>query len=124
MATFKTLSLYILSILFIGIGINHFVHAANFGKIVPPYIPFPLASVYLSGIFEILLGAGLLIKRVRRYAAIGLILLLIAVFPANVYMYTSGKFPQFSQALLFVRLPMQFILIAWAAWFAKKTNLL
>ncbi|MBA3649439.1 MAG: DoxX family membrane protein [Chitinophagales bacterium] len=123
MKIFKNLSLYLLSVLFIGIGINHFIHVSNFLKIIPPYVPFPLAGVYISGIFEILLGAGLLIKRFRRYAAIGLILLLIAVLPANVYMYTSGEFPQYSQTLLLIRLPLQVILIAWAAWFAKKEPL-
>src|ERR1700678_2174819 len=67
-------------------GVLHFLRPAMYMKIVPPYLPFPLAMVYISGAAEIAGGVGLLIPIVRRAAAFGLIALLVAVFPANVYM--------------------------------------
>ncbi len=116
----KHISLYIMALLYIGIGTNHFINPDKFQKIIPPFIPFPLACVYFSGLFEIIFGAGLLFKKYRRFAAIGLIILLIIVFPANLYMLTSGKFQQFPQWLLWLRLPLQLLLIAWAWVFVKK----
>jgi uncharacterized membrane protein len=88
-------------------------------KIMPPYLPWPLAMVYVSGAAEILGGLGLLIPRVRRSAALGLVALLIAVFPANIYMATNpveagaGSLPQ---AALWGRLLLQPLLIWWVLW--------
>lgn len=72
---------------FIVIGVLHFTHGAVFEAIVPPYLPAPLVLVYLSGLAEIAGGVGLLIPRLRWRAGIGLLLLLAAVFPANLHMY-------------------------------------
>ena len=104
-------------------GVLHFLSPDPFVAIVPDYLPSPLALVHVSGFFEILFGTGLLISRTRRYAAWGLILLFIAVFPANINMavhrlpLAGAVYP----VLNWVRLPFQIVLIAWAYWYTKKS---
>ena len=105
---------------FILVGILHFTHASIFVGIMPPYLPWHLELVWLSGVFEILGGMGLMIHQVRRFSAWGLLALLIAVFPANVHMAVNGVFidvplPQ-SQIGLWLRLPMQLVIAA-QVWF-------
>ena len=109
-----TIALYIMAAFFVYAGISHFTKKNFFMKAMPPYIPKPEAMVILSGIAEIVFGLGLLFEQTRTYAAWGIILLLIAVFPANVYMATSGKFKKIPQPLLWLRLPLQIVLIWWA----------
>ncbi len=86
---------------------------------MPPYLPFPLALVYISGFFEVLGGAGVLTPRFRKAAGWGLVALLIAVFPANLYMVTESE-PFTSRGIplwaLYARLPLQLALIAWVYW--------
>jgi uncharacterized membrane protein len=97
----------------------HFVRAPFFVSIVPPQLSHPLALVYISGLFEILGGIGLLIPQSRRFAGKGLILLLLAVFPANIYMFTKtlhAEGASLHTILLAVRLPLQFVLIALVNW--------
>jgi uncharacterized membrane protein len=89
---------------------------------MPDYIPNHKAMVLISGIAEILGGIGILIPYTRTYAAWGLILLLIAVFPANIDMFIKGYQKQgFSLYtwLTLLRLPLQFILIYWVYWAAE-----
>jgi len=113
----KNISLYVMAVLYIAGGILHFTKTSTYLRIVPPYIPYHLAVVYISGILEIVLGAGLFFDKLRHYSALGLIILLIAIFPANVYMLTSGLFTSIPRWVLWLRLPLQAVLIAWAAWF-------
>ena len=84
---------------------------------MPPYLPFHRELVYLSGACEVLGGLGLFPKRTRPAAGIGLVLLLFAVLPANVQMLldarAAGK-PSWWLALLWLRLPLQPVLMAWA----------
>ncbi len=80
---------YVAAIGFIAAGVMHFVHADWFTKIVPPAFPAPEALVAISGFFEIVGGVGLLIPPLRGAASWGLIALLIAVFPANIYMVAA-----------------------------------
>lgn len=110
-----TIDLAIMGGIYIFAGIMHFIVPKGFDKIVPPYIPKARLMVYLSGIAEILLGIALFFEPTRSYAAIGIILLLIAVFPANLYMaqlWRSKKHPY--TWLAYARLPLQFLLIWWA----------
>ena len=89
---------------------------------MPPYLPYHLELVYISGVFEILGGVGLLIPQVSRAAAWGLILLFIAVFPANVNMAVNDVvIDGMPHNLLayWLRLPFQGVLIAWAWWFTR-----
>ncbi|WP_336133822.1 DoxX family protein [Natronomonas amylolytica] len=106
-------------------GIMHFVAPESYVQIVPPSLPAPLALVYLSGVAEVGLGLGVLHPRTRPYAAWGLVALLLAIFPANVYMATSGVVIEGASAPIrdpsplarWARLPMQVVLIAWAWWY-------
>ena len=103
-------------------GVTHFIAPYPYVKIVPPQLPYPEAIVYISGFFEILGGIGLLVPFVSQAAAWGLVLLLIAVYPANINMAVNNihidNVPDgnWFQA---IRLPFQFVLIAWAYWFTK-----
>ena len=80
----KKITIYLMSIFYIHIGIKHFIDPYWFMKIMPPYLPYHLELVYLSGLFEILFGLLLLFKKTRYIASLGLISLLIAVFPSSV----------------------------------------
>jgi uncharacterized membrane protein len=96
-------------------GVMHFIRTGFFTSIVPPQLSHPLALVYISGVFEILGGIGLLVPKSRRFAGKGLILLLLAVFPANIYMFTKTHHmlgASLHTILLGIRLPLQFVLIA------------
>lgn len=101
-------------------GINHFLNAPFYLKMMPPYLPWHLTLVYVSGVCEIALGLLLLQPRFTKMAAWGLILLFIAVFPANLYMTMNPQlYPEINPAALYWRLPFQPIFIAWAYWFTR-----
>jgi uncharacterized membrane protein len=106
----------LLAAFFIGAGLNHFIAPSFYLAIVPAYLPRPEMLVVLSGVAEIAGGAGLLSARTRVVAGWGLIALLLAVFPANVQAISSGMsiaghaLPAW---LLWARLPLQPVLIAW-----------
>ena len=89
-AGFKKVSRYLMALAYLWVGSTHFTNPDFFVAIVPPYLKWPLALTYISGGFEILFGFGLLTPY-RKWAAFGLILLLIAVFPANIYLAFSTK---------------------------------
>jgi uncharacterized membrane protein len=100
--------------MFVAAGTAHFVWPGLFVEIVPPYLPTPKLLVYISGAVEILGGVGVLFPSVRVYAGWLLILLLLAVFPANVHMALHPEeFAQIPAWALYLRLPLQFVLIAW-----------
>jgi uncharacterized membrane protein len=105
----------------IGVGVDHFIAPDFFVKIVPRVLPAPLVLVWVSGFFEALGGVGLLIPRTRRAAGIGLVLLYIAVFPANINMCVhpelGGSIPLWA---LWLRLPFQLVFIALALWVSRK----
>ena len=120
--TLKNITVYSLSLLYIGVGFKHFTNIDFFLVIVPPYIPYPELMVYTSGLFEIVLGVLLVPRKTRKYGALGLLVLLIAVFPANIYLFTSeiaqNTFGISRQDAL-IRLPFQFPLILLAYWHSK-----
>ena len=84
-------------------------------EIMPPYLPWHLGLIYVSGVAEIVLGVAALIPALRRIAGWGLIALLIAVFPANIQMAFNG-FHSMPSWILWARLPIQVVLIAWVYW--------
>ena len=112
----------VLAVAIITVGITHFTHSAQFVRIVPPQLPDPLALVYISGVFEILGGIGLLIPIVSVAAAWGLIALFVAVFPANINQAINSipidGIPH-HPLLYWFRLPFQAVLIAWAWWYTR-----
>lgn len=104
-------------------GVCHFLLTDSFVRIVPPYIPWPLAAVYISGLFELLGAVGILIRRTRSAAGIGLMALTICVTPANVYMWTHAElFPEFPSALLAGRLVLQIFLLWLIGWSTRPVS--
>lgn len=118
---------YVMGALYVVAGAMHFVAPKVYAQIVPPQFPRPLQLVYLSGIAEIVLGVGVTISRTRRLSAWGLVLLLLSVFPANVYMATHDVViegvPEWagepSDAATWARLPLQGVLVLWAWWYTR-----
>ena len=104
---------------FIVVGVAHFLWPEPFESIVPPYLPAHLTLVYVSGVFEILGGLGILLGPTRQLAAWGLIALLIAVYPANIHMLVNDVYieglPK-SRLGLWLRMPMQFVFIFSVYW--------
>lgn len=120
----KSVALYLSVIGYIYVGLLHFIQPDFFLKIMPPYLPYHLPLVYASGFIEITLGFCLLFKKIRFFTAWGLILLLIAVYPANIYL-AFNETPQIALGISpfmasWVRLPLQFVFIGLAYWFTKS----
>ena len=119
--------LYVMGVFYAAAGVMHFVAPKVYARIVPPQFPKSVALVYLSGIAEIGLGVGVLLRRTRQQSAWGLIALLIAVFPANVHMATSDvatdTAPDWAEdttrAATWARLPLQGVLVLWAWWYTR-----
>ena len=118
----KLILIIISSIFYTIVGIKHFINPEFFLAIVPPYLPYHLELVYISGFFEILFGIMILFPRYRFYGSIGLILLLLAVFPANIYLAQSKEAQVTigtSQQIATWRLPIQGLLIFVAYWIRR-----
>jgi uncharacterized membrane protein len=114
-----TRSRRLLGIFFIGAGVNHFTMPGFYRKIVPPGMGDPATLVAVSGVAEIAGGLGVFVPRTRRAAGVGLIALLAAVFPANVYMARNpARFGQ-PRWVLYARLPLQPLAMLWA-WRATR----
>jgi uncharacterized membrane protein len=112
----------IFAALFIIGGIAHFLVPDLYMRIMPPYLPYHRALVLVSGVFEIALGILLLVPRTSHLAAWGLIALLIAVFPANLFMYQHSDRFRVSPTLLLLRLPLQGLLIVWAYLYTRSAR--
>jgi uncharacterized membrane protein len=111
-----------LAIFMVAGGTMHFVKPAFYMKIMPPYLPLHLELVYLSGVCEIGLGLLLLVRRLTRFAAWGIIALLIAVFPANIYVYQHQDVLPAPPLLHLLRLPLQVLFILWAYWYTRSSD--
>ena len=122
MSRTKTVSKFLLAIFMVGAGTMHFLRTDFYVKIMPPYLPLHRELVYLSGVFEIALGVSLLIPRLSRLAAWGIITLLIAVFPANIYVYQHQQLIPGSPILHLLRLPLQGMFLLWAYWHTRPTS--
>lgn len=115
----------ILAVCIVVAGILHFAVPVPFIRIVPGFLPYPAAIVYISGIIEIGLGIALLVPPVSHLAAWGLVALFIAVYPANLNMAINGiEISGIPNTWWFqaIRLPFQFVLIAWAYWYTKSSK--
>ncbi len=124
MPTLKQIFKWILSIIFVMAGIYHFINPSIYLRIMPPYLPAHLFLIYLSGFFQIVLGVLLVVPKFTPRAAWVLIALLIAVFPANIYMAINTQlFPEINPLLIWLRLPLQLLVLAWAFWFTRQKNL-
>ncbi len=117
MQKLKPIIRYLLALFFVLAGVNHFINPGFYLKIMPPYLPWHLVLVYLSGFLEIALGILLPIPKFTHLAAWGLIALLIAVFPANIHMAVNHElFPEYRAMTLWLRLPLQLVLMALSYW--------
>jgi uncharacterized membrane protein len=106
--------------LFVVGGVGHFVATDVYMKIMPPYLPYHRPLVLLSGVFEVVLGLLLMLPATSRLAAWALIALLVAVFPANVFMYQHPERFPLPPTLLLLRLPLQGVLILWAYAYTRR----
>ena len=117
----KILSIYIMGVFYIIVGVKHFQDPGWFVQIIPPILPYKYALVYISGLFEVLLGVLLMIPKSQSIAAKGLIILLICVYPANIYLaQTNGAALGISPLIAWGRLPFQFVFIGLAYWHSKE----
>jgi len=116
---FKIFSIYTIALFYISAGVTHFTNYDFFEAIVPPVLVFKSEIVYVSGVIEIVLGLLLCFKKTRHQAAWGIILLLIIIFPANLYLcfYEVPKEALgISKNEAFIRLPFQIPLLIIAYW--------
>ena len=123
MKIFKLFTILLMSIFYVRVGVHHFLDPEYFLNIMPPFLPYHLELVYISGFFEILLGLLLIFPKYRFYASWGLIILLIAVFPANIYLAQSEIAQQgldVSKEVAIWRLPFQALFIGLAYWHSKR----
>ncbi|HYW13031.1 MAG TPA: DoxX family protein [Longimicrobium sp.] len=112
----------VLATLFVFAGTLHFIIPDQYAAVMPPALPMHRALVFISGVAEIAGGIGLLVPRTRRAAGIGLILLLVAVWPANLQMLLNARAAgasMLAQTLFLLRLPLQLVLIYWV-WHASR----
>lgn len=119
----KLASLILMALFYSLAGVAHFTRPDFYLRMMPPYIPFHEAMVFVSGVAEVVLGIALLIPALRVYAAWGVIALLIAVFPANLHMAIANVpfgDPPAPSWWAWARLPLQAVLIAWAWWHTRE----
>jgi uncharacterized membrane protein len=120
--TWNRVGKWLFAAIFVASGIGHFVATDTYMKIMPPYVPWHRTLVLVSGVFDVVLGVCLLVPKTERVAAWGLVVLLIAVFPANIYLFqhpeiTPWWIPPIAHLL---RLPLQAVLIFWAWTSARR----
>ena len=116
----KNIFLYIMAVAYVAAGLNHLVRPGFYMRIMPPWLPYPQALVYISGVCEVLFGLLLFPQATRHLGAWLIILLLVAVFPANIQMtmnYYKYHNPYLWATIL--RLPLQLVLIWWAWLYTK-----
>ena len=114
--------LVIQAIFYIAGGVNHLWHPTPYVRIMPPHYAHPLGLVQLSGAAEILGGIGLLVPATRRISASGLIAMLLVYYDVHIFMATHPeRFAAIPAWALYARLPLQLVLIAWAAIYARRS---
>ncbi len=121
----RRVALLMLPVFYVGAGILHFTSPGFFVAIMPPYLPWHLELVHLSGLFEIALGLAVLPVATRAIAGWGLVALLIAVYPANIHMALNPE--RFVEAgtsigFIYARLPFQFLFMFWAWWATRPES--
>ncbi len=119
----KNIWLLIMTFVYVAAGINHFINPHFYLKIMPRYLPYPLELIYVSGVFEILLGFAMLPLKTRKIASLLIIGMLVVFTIVHVQMiidtYTNGGFKLW---IALIRLPLQYVLIRWSWLVYKKYN--
>jgi len=117
----RRIGLVVQAALYVAAGVNHFWHSGMYVAIMPPHWSHPLALVWVSGVAEVLGGVGLLVPLSRRFAAWGLVAMLVVYFDVHVWMALHPwLFAGVPRWLIYARLPLQFVLIAWAWVYARR----
>ena len=121
----RMLSIWSLGMMYTVVGFRHFSDPNFFTQIVPPRLPFPKELVFFTGGWEIFNGTLLFFNKTRKMAAISTAILLVTVFPANIYL-ALYETPQLAldvtQAQALRRLPFQFTLLFLACWHSRQEN--
>ena len=122
----KRILLYVMAVFYMFAGVMHFVRPEFYRPMMPPYLPWHDFLILLSGLAEFVLGAAVLVPSIRPLAAWGIILLLIAIFPANLHIALHNV-PVFNNTegagiWNWVRLPFQGVLILWAWWYTSNSE--
>ena len=120
MTKIRTISKWLLALFMVGAGTMHFINPDFYLNIMPPYLPLHLELVFLSGVCEVALGVLLFVPRFSRIAAWGIIALLIAVFPANIYVFQNQDVLPAPPIIHLLRLPLQGVFILWAYWHTRR----
>ena len=122
---YKSITILVMSLMYVFIGVKHFTDPQYFINITPPQIEYKSFAVYFTGLLEVLGGLLILNKKTRKAGAYILIFLLIIVFPANIYLYLS-EIPQqllgISKTQALIRVPFQAPLIVIAYWHSKENH--
>lgn len=118
----KKYLIYVMGLLYLCAGINHFVNPGFYLKMLEGFLPYPDALNAVSGAAEVVLGVAVMVPAYRRWAAWGIVLLLIAVFPANINMALNPAEWDMPLWGLYLRLPVQFVLIWWAYIYTKQSD--
>ena len=121
----KSITVYSLGILYISVGITHFINPNFFTPLVPPFLIYLEELVFISGIIEVIMGIMLFFKKSRKLGALITIALLLAVFPANIYLYlseTARDVLEISKNQALFRLPFQAPLIIIAYWHSMEKS--
>lgn len=120
MSLLQQISLYVMSFIYIGAGINHFINPRFYIGIMPSFFPAPAFLNSLSGVAEIVLGIGLLFATTREWSAYLVIAMLIVFFSVHIpHLIDPPKMAKGSYWVLVLRIPLQFVLIYWA-WEVSK----
>ena len=118
MSRLRTVSPYMLAAVIGGAGVTHFVSPAFYDALIPPFLPAPRAWIYGSGVVELACAAAVAVPATRRKGGLASAVLLVAVFPGNVYMAIEpGAVPRW---IALARLPLQVPLVLWALSVAEK----
>ena len=118
----KPASRWCLAALMLGAGTLHLALPSGYVRIMPPYLPWHLELVYLSGVIELSLGLLLLVPRRSRQAAWGVVALLVADFPANVHLYQHQEIVPGPPLLHLLRLPLKGVFVLWALWHTRPPH--
>jgi uncharacterized membrane protein len=112
------------SIFYVASGVNHFWHTSFYLHIMPDHYAHPLMLVRASGVAEILGGLGLLLPATRRISAVGIAAMLVVFFDVHIFMLLhAARFPEVAGWVLWARIPLQFLLIGWALYFARQREM-
>ena len=122
---YKLITVFVISFMYVFIGVKHFIDPQYFINITPPQIEYKSFAVYFTGVLEVLGGLLILNKKTRKIGAFLIILLLIIVFPANIYLYlyeTPQHLLGISKTQALIRMPFQAPLILLAYWHSKEKH--